>query len=141
MALTVIRAVPSDSPPIQTVSVDDVTLTRFSSEEVAEKLMASPSGSAKKRDRTGMCSSPDSRCRSGSVAVMPGGWFSTLASKLWNVSIPAGSVAVTVIVAAPGASAASVTRSSAAAAVATPGFEKRASNVSGSPSGSVKSRR
>ena len=88
-----------------------------------------------------MCSSPSSRSRSGSVAVMPGGRFgavSTVTSKLWNVSRPDGSVAVTVIVAVPRVSASTATLCPEAVAVATSGFEEPAANVRGSSSGSLK---
>ena len=105
----------------------------------AAKVSASPSGSVKAPETSTVVSAPTATLWSGIAPEASGSRFTdvTATPKVCGALRPPGSVAVTVMVALPGATPVTVTVLPETLTVATPGVSEVAAKVSASPSGSV----
>ena len=138
MAVTVTVAVPWPTPATVREAPDAEAVATPSSEEVAAYERSSPSGSLKCPERSTSTVSRTWTSASGIGSETSGGRFGTVTVKLCSIERPPGSVAVTVTVAVPWPTPATVREAPDAEAVATPSSEEVAAYERSSPSGSLK---
>ena len=138
MAVTLAVAAPFPSARSVTVAPAAERTVTAESEEAPANRSESPSGSAKYAIMPNRTESPRKSSWSAMESETTGDRFGTMTSKVCETERPAGSVATTVALVLPEATASIATVPPETDTVATEAAEEVASKVSASPSGSLK---
>ena len=126
LAVTVMVAVPPETPVIVRLAPDTATVATSGSDDSAAYVSASPSGSLKCPARSSVTEAPARTDWPGMLSAATGARFGTVASKACCAESPPGSLAVTVTAAVPPETPVTVRLAPDTATVATSGSEEAA---------------